>query len=134
MPIQDLENSLTLMQKAAVITALQWVGQWLNNLEPSEPSKRLIETAKLINFDLSDPAQSAFEEDDNLLSIHLKTLNEYQKMWFVTELHLAASEKGEIPQSVARVVLIICEDIGISGDQYIEIIQFAGYIQSVKYK
>jgi hypothetical protein len=126
----DLRSSLTLMQKAAIITSLKWVGQWLNDLEFYEPSNRLVETVKLIGFNLSDPVQSAFEEDENLLGIQLKDLNEYQKIWFITELHLATTEKGEIPPNVARVALMISENMEVSADRYIEIIQFAGNLQN----
>jgi hypothetical protein len=128
-PVQNQNSSLTLIQKGAIITALKWIEQWLNNSEEYSPSIALIKTAKLLDFDLNNPIQAKFDEDEHLLTRELQTLNEFQKTWFVTEMHITASAKGEIPPNVMQVLLMIFEGMGISAEKYIDIIKFAGDLQ-----
>jgi hypothetical protein len=97
----EIENLLNAEQKAAILTALKWIGLWssmdISDSEDLQPksAERLQMNASLLKFNLFSDLFKIYENEDGE-EILFKTLNSIPailKPWFVVETYMMLSSQ-----------------------------------------
>ena len=128
-------------QKAAILTALKWIGLWVSmdisdsgDLQP-KGAQKLKTNSMHLKFDLSNSLLKKFNNDDaeELLFATLKTIPSIIKPWFIVETYMMVSSEGNITPRAMQITLMYCEKIGISENMYLNTIKQA-YIETGDYR
>lgn len=136
----NIATQLTAEQKAAILTALKWVGLWASmdttdteSLLPKFADK-LNANFSFLNFDHNNKLLSIYEneESEDLLFKTLNSIPAMVKPWFVVETYMMLSAQGNITQRAMQVTLLYCDKMGIPEEKYLSIIQQA-YIATGDY-
>ena len=124
----DSFNSLTVDQKAAIVTALRWIGLWASlDIDDSgellpKSLERLSAAAALLKIDLNSAVIQKYDNEDadeDLLLDTIGFISFNAKAWFVVETYMMLASAGSITQRAMQVTLMYCERIGISQDAYL---------------
>ena len=120
----EFQQSFTIEQKIAVIHNLLVVAQCDGELHPKEvDSIKLSAKALGIDFDVNNlsPLMLAMFRQNNIPL--LNTLNKSQKEWFIIAMHTVMHSDGKVLETEVQYCLIIAEDIGISANEYKQILE-----------
>lgn len=110
-------------QKAAIMWALILLANSDGNIHPTE-AKSLDETALMLDISPEDPIMNRIMAGgkDEIIRI-LNTLERTQKEWFITALHGMIHADGKVEDIEIGYALGFAEDIGISQNEYKQIIE-----------
>lgn len=137
----DLANSLSEQQKAAVLTALKWIGLWVSmDISDSDEllpkcAQKLRANFQLLSFSPTNNLLSRYEDDEaeDLLFTTLNSIPAFTKPWFVTETYMMVSAEGNITPRAMQIALLYCEKIGVTEEMYLEIVKQA-YVTTGDYR
>ena len=132
--LNDFQDGFTKEQKAAIIGSLIIISKADGQIHPNKI--HYIEyTAKLLGIEFGDPIfpMSVSKGKDYMISI-LNTLDSSKKEWYVATVHGMVLADGEVESIEVSFALGICEDIGISEEKYVEIIEKGQAIAKLYFK
>lgn len=129
----DLASLFSDEQKAAVITALKWIGLWASmDISDSDQllpkcAQRLLTNHQLLDFNPTNNLLNKYEDEEaeNLLFSTLNTIPTNTKPWFVVETYMMVSAEGNITPRAMQIALLYCDKIGITEEIYLETIKQA---------
>lgn len=128
-PINDymgnFQNNFAKEQKAAILGFLVYLAKSDNQFHPRE-MQNLEQTGRLLGLESNDPviAKVANGGIDEITRI-LNTLSRSQKEWFVVALQSMVNADGKVEDIEMDYALGIAKDIGITEEEYIQIVQKA---------
>lgn len=129
----NIKDLLTDDQKAASLTVLKYIGLWASmdikdtkDLLP-EFTIKLNNSFGLLNFKSDHILLSKYENEDSedLLNLIISTMPDNTKPWFVVETYMMVAAAGQISERSMQIALLYCQKMGISEQEYLEIIQSA---------
>lgn len=129
--IQEVENfrkGFTNQQKAAIISSMIIVTKTPNGITKVEWNY-IEKSANLLNIGLDDPELETIPQKGriNLVSI-LNTLSRSDKEWFSYSLYTLLHQNGKPEGNKLQIALTILNDIGISQDEFLGIVNKANAI------
>ena len=116
------QNEFNKNQKASIISSLIIIAK-SDGVHPKE-MEFIERTMEILDVDAEDEVFSEFakKDKDNLIR-HLDSLSKNQKEWYVVAVHGLVSSDGKINEREVDFATGFCGDIGISEDEYIQIIK-----------
>lgn len=120
---KEFRKGFNTEQKAAIIGSMIIVSKTPNGLLPKE--EQFIEvTAHSLGINLADPALSAISKKGkvNLISV-LNTLSKDSKEWFAYTLYSLLSFYGKPEEKKVQIALTLLNDIGISENDFVRIVE-----------
>lgn len=124
----NFQNNFNDEQKASILASLFIVANSDGHLDSKEMN--LIDlTGKVLGVQSGDPILTkVISAGENEIIRILNTLNKSQKEWYIITLHSMIYADGKIEDIEVGYALNFAENIGISEDEYIKIIEKAEYI------
>lgn len=119
------QDSFTKEQKAAIIGTLAVIAHSDGSVHQKE-MQQIDQTCKLLGIEPDDPIFASVARQGPNYSINiLNSLDRSQKEWYVLAVHQMVRADGKVENVEISYSLGFCEKIGISEDDYIQIIQKA---------
>jgi len=119
------QDGLTKEQKAAILGSLVILAKSDGQVHPKE-MQNIEQTGRLLGIEFDDPAfeRVAFGGKNEMIRI-LNTLDRSQKEWYIITLQSMVTADGKVEEIEISYALGFAEDIGISEEEYVKIIQKA---------
>lgn len=121
--LKEFQDSFTIEQKIAVIHCLIIVAQCDRELHPNELHSIKLSAKNLgVDFDINNLSSLMLEmfKQDNIPI--LNTLNKNQKEWYIIAMHTLIHADEKIEEKEVQYSLGIASEIGISANEYKEIL------------
>lgn len=121
----DFQDSFTKEQKAAILVSLVFLAKIDGQFHPSEKNN-IEQASRVLGIGLNEPLFTKIAAGGkNAITRILNTLDKSQKEWYIITLHSLVVADGKVEENEIGFALEYAEDIGISEDEYIQIVQKA---------
>lgn len=121
----DFQDDYTKEQKAAIIGSLAILAKSDGQIHPKE-MQNIEQMGKLLGIEFDDPVFARVASGGkNEITRILNTLDKNQKEWYIITLHSIVAADGKVEDIEIGYALGFADAIGISEDEYIQIIQKA---------
>jgi|SRR5690606_5267576 len=119
------QDNFTKEQKAAILGSLVILAKSDGQVHPKE-MQNIEQTGRLLGIELDDPVFARVASGGkNEITRILNTLDRSQKEWYIITLHSMVAADGKVEEIEISYALGFADDIGISEDEYVQIIQKA---------
>ena len=125
----DFQDIFTKEQKAAIVSSLVIVAKSDGNIHPKE-WQYIEQAGKILGIKMEDPifpkiASSGRNEIIKILDKLAKSQKDGFKEWFIVSLHSMTLADGRPNATEVNCALMFAEGIGVSEDEYVQIIDKA---------
>lgn len=120
--LKDFQNEFNKKQKVAIISSLILIAK-SDGVHPSE-MEFIERTIEILNIDVDDELFIEFaKKDPDYIIKYLDSLSKTQKEWYVVAVHGLVSSDGKANKRELDFAFGFCDGIGITEDEYIQIIK-----------